>query len=232
MKRFVIVPLTAALAALGACAADDDDQADVEVAAMTATAATKPAAAAPTTTVPSSPAPRPTDAPPTTASRSAVAPRVTTSPTTTTTPTAAPLATWEGDTGLTSISDDEALRLHAELLSLTRATDVVTLEFSLQAVGVVGTWSANDSFSEGPNATGLYTMNGVTLLDLVNGNRHLTLLDEAGACLCSSGLGSIEGDQRLELYAQFPAPPPEVTAVSVVIPNIPPFENVPISEGS
>ena len=153
----------------------------------------------------------------------------TTDPPTTVRTAEEPLATWEGDPPLTDI-DGNPMRMRVDLLELSRAGDVVTLRWATH-LGEE-TFYINVDFGESGGADSIDTTSGVHLLDLVNGNKHLTLIDDERKFLCSSILNGVEPGQRVELYAQFAAPPADVTSVSVVIPNVPPFEDEQITEGS
>jgi hypothetical protein len=219
MKR-ALLAATAAVSLLAACSGDDDGaDLDVDTAAARSVAATTPTTEA---TIPEV-----TDEASTTTGSTA---RSTTT-SVAAAPQATPIATWEGDPPFTDIGDNP-VHLRVELLELSRDADVVTLRWTLTHVGGDDGFSASVNFGEsGGGADNVDTTRGISLLDLTNGNRYLTLLDDADDCLCSDIATPIQPDQRVELSAQFPAPPPEVGTVSVVIPGIPPFERVPITQG-
>lgn len=78
----------------------------------------------------------------------------------------------------------------------------------------------------------------MTLVDRKNRKRYLvarvdpntTLDGRDSQYLASSGLSKVfvKPGQSIALYATFGAPPDDVTAVDVVIPQVPVFENVPL----
>ncbi|MBQ0982874.1 hypothetical protein, partial [Micromonospora sp. M61] len=100
--------------------------------------------------------------------------------------------------------------------------------------GSPGRWQIASAFQ---GETVSLAFSGVTLVDRKNRKRHLVA--RAGdsdakpgqvTYLASSGLASVfvTPGQSVDLYAMFGAPPDDVTAVDVVIPRVPVFENVPL----
>jgi hypothetical protein len=79
--------------------------------------------------------------------------------------------------------------------------------------------AANDSCGE---FTGAY------LLDATNKKKYTVVRDSERRCVCS-GIDAVEPGKRMNLWATFPAPPEDVTAVTVVVPQFEPIENVPIN---
>ena len=71
----------------------------------------------------------------------------------------------------------------------------------------------------------------ISLLDLQNKKRHLVATDSAGRCVCSGfdGLTLKPGD-RATFWAKFQAPPEQVTQMTIQMPGMPPFEDVPIAQ--
>jgi hypothetical protein len=49
-----------------------------------------------------------------------------------------------------------------------------------------------------------------------------------GACLCSGAFDSLEAGDSSTISAKFPAPPAEVTEVSIETPGFPSFDGVPL----
>lgn len=74
------------------------------------------------------------------------------------------------------------------------------------------------------------------LVDNVNKKKHLVIHDAEDRPVAASHEVNhpqhvvVGGGQTLSTWAKFPAPPADVTKVSVVIPGVPPFEDVPISQ--
>jgi hypothetical protein len=69
---------------------------------------------------------------------------------------------------------------------------------------------------------------GVHLLDAANKKKYLVVRDTSRKCACAD-FRVIEPGGRINLWAKFPAPPPGVQKVTVVVPQFQPVESVPIS---
>lgn len=72
---------------------------------------------------------------------------------------------------------------------------------------------------------------GATLVDVVNAQRHLVLREGGtGECLCSRNVPfSSDPGEVLRFSATFPAPPEDVTTMTVEVPNFPAVPEVPVS---
>ena len=77
----------------------------------------------------------------------------------------------------------------------------------------------------------------VYLMDAANARKYEALRDERGTYIASlrSGFGDrwyeyIEPGEQNLIWVKFPAPPPEVTAVPLQVPQVPPFEDLPIQD--
>ncbi|EME98907.1 hypothetical protein J7W19_20610 [Streptomyces mobaraensis NBRC 13819 = DSM 40847] len=64
-------------------------------------------------------------------------------------------------------------------------------------------------------------VSGATLVDTKGKKRYLVLRDTDGQCLCSTGLTGIKPQESRPLFAQFPAPPADVSQVDFQIPTMP-----------
>ncbi|GAA2922380.1 hypothetical protein GCM10020221_18190 [Streptomyces thioluteus] len=64
-------------------------------------------------------------------------------------------------------------------------------------------------------------ISGASLVDDRSKKRYLVLRDTDGECLCTTGLTNIKPDESRPLFAQFPAPPSDVTAIGFQIPTMP-----------
>ena len=132
--------------------------------------------------------------------------------------------------------------VRVELYQLRRRDGFVTVNVKLTRTDE-GTkdsgWQVADTFQ---GDTISHTFAGVTLVDRKNRKRHLVAQVNPGAgrtqadrsereeYLASSDLASVfvKAGQSIWLYATFGAPPDDVTAVDVVVPRVPVFENVPV----
>ena len=77
----------------------------------------------------------------------------------------------------------------------------------------------------------------VYLMDLGAGKKYEVLKDEKGAYIAAlrSGWGdrwyeNLEPGQSFTLWMKFPAPPPDVKSVTLQVPGVPPFEDLPIQD--
>lgn len=111
-----------------------------------------------------------------------------------------------------------------EITSLKRDSgQLVTLRFFLVNKGTKDvTMSLGDS-------TGARDVSGVYLVDPDGLKKYLTVQDAQAKCLCSTNLFNLKPGDRLNLFATFPAPPPEVKTVTVVVPSFQPLNDVPLS---
>jgi hypothetical protein len=74
-----------------------------------------------------------------------------------------------------------------------------------------------------------FNLNDVYLLDAPRGKKYLVLKDEKDAFIAShTGTQGFGSDAPLTLWMKFPAPPSDVTTVTLVVPQMPPFEDLPI----
>ncbi|WP_444947866.1 hypothetical protein [Micromonospora ureilytica] len=137
------------------------------------------------------------------------------------------------------ISDGGKLFLvKVELYPLRRDQGFVTVNVRLTRTDATDSrdrWQIASAFQ---GDTIALAFSGVTLIDRKNRKRHLVARsgDQDATpsqvkYLASSGLASVfvQAGQSVDLYAMFGAPPDDVTAVDVVIPRVPVFENVPLA---
>jgi hypothetical protein len=73
-------------------------------------------------------------------------------------------------------------------------------------------------------------VSGIHLIDPVNKKKYFVVTDSEKNCVCSKDAPDIEPGGKLNLWAKFPAPPPEVTKVTIEIPHFAPIDDVPISQ--
>ena len=73
--------------------------------------------------------------------------------------------------------------------------------------------------------------NLIYYVDTKNKKKYLVVRDTQNNPLCSSMQDlSVSPGETKSCWAKFPAPPSDVTAISVYVPGAPPFENVPITQ--
>jgi hypothetical protein len=116
-----------------------------------------------------------------------------------------------------------------EVSELSRSGDILTLKFFMinKSTRPVEFYSAHD-FGDPVISTDFGTIGGIYLLDMVNKKKHLVLRDQTSQCVCSRGLQILPPDRTMILWGKFPAPPPSVQTITVVVPHFLPLESVPI----
>lgn len=67
------------------------------------------------------------------------------------------------------------------------------------------------------------SLSGASLVDQAGKKRYLILRDTDGECLCTTGLVGIKVGENRPVFAQFPAPPDDVTKVDFHLPTMPPI---------
>lgn len=125
----------------------------------------------------------------------------------------APIATADGETSGTRI----------EVTELSRTSgDTVTLKFRMindsgEAISPYELMDTSD-------------VRHVHLIDAVGKKKYLVIADSDGKCVCSGDIShKLDAGKSMNLWAKFPAPPPEVKEVSVVFPHFIPTD-APISD--
>jgi hypothetical protein len=72
------------------------------------------------------------------------------------------------------------------------------------------------------------TFSGAYLIDAANKKKYLVVRDAEGNCVCS-GVKNLEDGKKMNIWATYPAPPAEVTEMTLVVPLFEPIEGVPIN---
>ena len=73
-------------------------------------------------------------------------------------------------------------------------------------------------------------ISGVHLIDGANKKKYFVVTDSERSCVCSKNIEQVPAGEKVNLWAKFPAPPPEVTKVTIEIPHFQPIDDVPISQ--
>lgn len=108
--------------------------------------------------------------------------------------------------------------------------DSVRLVFTISNRGP-GRWAYLTAFSE-PGFVGgaVNDVGGIYLVDTANNLRHLVFRDSANGCVCTEEFpGALDEGEEFTAFAEFPAPPEPVASVTVVVPQFPPMDDVPVS---
>lgn len=142
---------------------------------------------------------------------------------------AAPPAAQAASSAVIASADGEKPGIRAEVTEFKRASgDTVNLKFTMinnssDDLGFGYDFGASDMSIKDHASVG-----GIHLLDPVNKKKYLVVRDAENDCLCSRNLSKVEAGSRMPLWAKFPAPPPDVKALSIVIPHFPPMDDVPL----
>ncbi len=138
-------------------------------------------------------------------------------------PVAAPAA--QGPAALAS-AEGELPGLQVEIQELKRtAGDTLTLKLAFVNTGQQKV--VMDQFG-GPGFN-MWSLAGISLVDIVGRKKYFVASDSEGKCLCSLDISALQPKARVNLWAKFPAPPPDVQTISVLIPRFAPIEEIPIS---
>lgn len=129
-----------------------------------------------------------------------------------------------------SPNDDTLVPLQLDVRGIERMDgDIVEVRFSITNTGTDATYELWSTISD-PAFRGAYDVGGAALLDPPNDKRYLTLYDSADTCLCTAdaiNLAVGPGD-TLDLYAQLPAPPEDVTEITFTLPGFEPVDGLTI----
>lgn len=148
-------------------------------------------------------------------------------------------AATEGSGGGATGSDDDAALptttitdfsqpVLVEIVDLQRGQGVVALELRVTNQGD-GDLNFHHNLSQGA----YYNQpSGVTLLDTNSGRRHFPLVVDDDTCVCTGDLTGLAGGESLDMGVAFPAPPDDVDRVTVLVPGVPPFFDVPLAEAT
>lgn len=98
----------------------------------------------------------------------------------------------------------------------------VTVSATLKNTGTKGFFGI--SAYGGTDATikgRMHSLAGATLTDTAHSLRYYVLRDTAGGCLCSTALRALKPGETVPVFAQFPAPPTNVSSVDFQLPTFP-----------
>lgn len=164
-----------------------------------------------------------------------------TSTTTTTATTAAPppaaqptqtTASAAPTTGAIAGTDGEKSGTHIDITELKRMSGgTLNLKLVLSNNGsdklsVAGDWLGDNQVSR----NSYRDVSGIHLIDPTNKKKYFVVTDTDKNCLCSKNIEDVAAGQKVNLWAKFPAPPSEVTKVTIEIPHFQPMDDVPISQ--
>jgi len=126
-------------------------------------------------------------------------------------------------------ADGEKPGLRVDVVELKRSSGgTVMMKFILanntqENVGFGGHWLGDSKFN-----SDYYAVGAVHLIDPVGKKKYFVIRDAEEQCVCSRGVANVGPGEKTNLWAKFPAPPPDVQKVSIVVPHFTPMDDVPI----
>ena len=131
---------------------------------------------------------------------------------------AVPLAYAQSDSAIQS-QETNFPGILAELIQCKRKKGVLTVKVRLKNTSSksVKTWWSD-------------VKKTVYLMDEANQKKYFLLKDANGECICNAAGDHISPNMSRISWFKFPAPPPEVEEISIVLPLSVPFEDVPIKD--
>jgi hypothetical protein len=126
-------------------------------------------------------------------------------------------------------AEGEKSGLRVDVTELKRSSGgTVMMKFTLannsqENAGFGAHWLGDPTFNSDYKAVG-----AVHLIDPVGKKEYFVIRDADQKCVCSREVDSVKPGEKANLWAKFPAPPPDVQKVSVVIPHFTPMDDVPI----
>jgi hypothetical protein len=128
------------------------------------------------------------------------------------------------------------IRFHAEMRAdlneFVSDDEIATVNFTITVVSSINEAREVDYFPVGDNFgeyAGDRSVGGTYLVDPVERKKYLVYRDSDRECVCTELLSELPVGQPVAMFASFPAPPPTTESMTVVIPNFPPFKDVPVT---
>jgi hypothetical protein len=142
--------------------------------------------------------------------------------TTSAAPTAGAIAGTDGEKAGTHIDITELKRTSGGTVNLK----IVLSNAGPEKLSVYGDWLGDNKVSK----DSYRDISGIHLLDPINKKKYFVVTDADRNCVCSKNIEDVAVGGKASLWAKFPAPPPEVTKVTIEIPHFQPIDDVPISQ--
>ena len=158
----------------------------------------------------------------------------TTATTATVAPTPQPTATIApapATTGVVASTDGELSGTHIDVTELKRGSGgTVSLKFVLTNNGTKQFNMYGHNLGDKDIRSDYKAVGGIHLVDPVNKKKYFVVRDSEQNCMCSREVEDIHPGSKVNLWAKFPAPPPDVTKVTIEVPHFQPMDDVPISQ--
>ena len=131
--------------------------------------------------------------------------------------------------GTIATADGEKSGLRIDVTELKRGSGgTVMMKFTLannsqENAQFGGHWLGDGAVSSDYKAVG-----AVHLIDPVGKKKYFVIRDADQKCVCSREVEGLRPGEKANLWAKYPAPPPDVQKVSIVVPHFTPMDDVPI----
>jgi hypothetical protein len=149
-----------------------------------------------------------------------------------TTATTSTVATAAPTSGAVASTEGERSGARVDVTELKRTSGgTVNLKFTITNGGSDPFGTASSYLGDNAISADNYRdVSGVHLVDPVNKKKYFVVVDSDRKCLCSKDLPDITAGEKINVWAKFPAPPPEVTKVTIEIPHFQPMDDVTIAQ--
>ncbi len=118
--------------------------------------------------------------------------------------------------------------LVVEVIEATRSGASLTVRFRFTNSGP-GPFEFGDRFAfEPPDRDSLAD---VAVLEPSGSRKYFVLRDRWERPDCSAGIEPLRPGETRELFVRFPAPPPETTSITILVPHVPEIRDVPVGSG-
>lgn len=151
---------------------------------------------------------------------------------TATTATTATVATAPPAGGAVASTEGEKSGTRIDVTELKRTSGgTVNLKFTITNGGT-DAFATNGSYfgDNAVSADNYRDVSGIHLVDPVNKKKYFVVVDSDRKCLCSKEIPDIKAGAKINVWAKFPAPPAEVSKVTIEIPHFQPMDDVTISQ--
>jgi len=119
-------------------------------------------------------------------------------------------------------------RLRVQVTEVLRTgAEAVTVKLRLLNPDAAAAVPIGEAFGDGAGDAG--SVSGVHLLDAAGKKKLFVLRDEQGRPQCSAGLGPVPPGGQVEAWGRYPSPAPDATRVTVQVPGLAAFRDLPIA---
>jgi hypothetical protein len=134
--------------------------------------------------------------------------------------------------GAVATTEGEKTGARIDVTELKRTSGgTVNLKFTITNGGSETFGTHSEYFGDSSVSADHYRdLSGVHLVDPVNKKKYFVVVDSDRKCLCSKEIPDVKAGEKINVWAKFPAPPPEVTKVTIEIPHFQPMDDVTISQ--